>query len=327
MTSIDAGTVPTRPAPESLVPILVWHRRADQYRKALMSRLPGVRIDAHGGEARVSLPSDAEVLLAWQLPPGVLDQMPDLRWIQVTGAGVDGFLRRTDLRPDIELTRSLGRFPDQAAEYVLAYLLHSLVRIEDYRRNQDRGVWKQLARPLLRDQRIGIMGLGAIGGRIAGRLSALGADVVGVCRHGRPIPDVSRVVAFDAWRSILPGCDALVLALPLTDETAGLIDAEALATLPRGATLINVGRGELVSEDALVEVLRTGHVGAAVLDVFAEEPLPGEHPLWTEPSAWITPHIAAPSEIEPIADEFAANYRRFAGGEALANRVDRDRGY
>lgn len=327
MTSSDVGTLPTQLDPEQLLPILVWHSRAEQFRKALARRLPGVRIDAHGGNQRVSLPSDAGALLAWQLPPGVLEQMPELRWIQVAGAGVDHFLEREDLRPDIELTRSLGRFADQAAEYVLAYLLYSLVGIEDYRRNQDRATWKQLPRPLLADQRIGLLGLGSIGGRIAARLSALGSEVIGVCRHGRPVPDVSRVVAADKWRSILPECNALVLALPLTNETSGMVDAEALLALPRGAILINVGRGELLREEALVDVLRSGHLGAAVLDVFAEEPLPAEHPLWTEPSAWVTPHVAAPTEVESVAEEFASNYRRFAVGAGLANRIGRARGY
>ena len=106
-----------------------------------------------------------------------------------------------------------------------------------------------------------------------------------------------------------------------------MIDAEALAALPRGAVLVNVARGDIIEETALLAALESRHLGAAVLDVFAVEPLPRDHPLWTQPRAWITPHVAAPSEVEVIADEFAENYRRFVEGRELINLVDRERGY
>ena len=106
-----------------------------------------------------------------------------------------------------------------------------------------------------------------------------------------------------------------------------MLDVEALEQLPEGALLVNVGRGDLIPETALLEALRNGRLGAAVLDAFAIEPLPAESALWTEPNAWLTPHVAAPSEVEPIAREFAANYHRFTSGEQMAEVVDRSRGY
>ena len=106
-----------------------------------------------------------------------------------------------------------------------------------------------------------------------------------------------------------------------------MIDADALQLMPSGAVLINVARGALIDEEALLHALREGVIGAAVLDVFEQEPLPSESPLWTEPRAWVTPHIAGPSEIDSIADEFAENYRRFVDGGALAHLVDLQRGY
>ena len=126
---------------------------------------------------------------------------------------------------------------------------------------------------------------------------------------------------------MLPLCDALVIAAPLTPESENKVDSEALQALPRGATLINVARGRLVEEKALLESLRSGQLGAAVLDVFAEEPLDPDSPLWEEPRAWLTPHIAAPTENEPLADDFAANYGRFVAGQPLRHEVDRQRGY
>ena len=266
-------------------------------------------------------------MLAWALPPDAFIQLPRLRWLQATGAGVDELLGRADLPEDVRVTRSLGRFGIQAAEYTVGYLLHWLLRLEDYRRNQDRGVWRQLARPLLADRTVGIIGLGTVGAAIAERLTAFGTTVIGVCRTARPLPNVKRVYAMEDWRRMLPACDALVLAVPLTESTRGMIDEDALRALPAGSALVNVARGAIVQADALLATLRDGHLAAAVLDVFDQEPLPPDSPLWTEPRAWLTPHVAAPSEIEPIADEFAANYQRFIDGESLHNEVGRSRGY
>jgi glyoxylate/hydroxypyruvate reductase A len=323
----EEGALQTRPAAQEIEPILVWHPRADEYRRALLARLPGVPIEVRTGAPQAPARSEAGVLLAWTLPPEAFQQLPRLRWLQATGAGVDELLRRVDLPEDVLLTRSLGRFGNQAAEYAVGYLLHWLLRIEDYRRNQDRGVWRQVARPLLADRTVGIIGLGSVGLAIAERLGAFGTTIVGVSRTARPLPHVDRVYPMEAWREMLPACEALILAAPLTAATRGMIDETALRALPAGSVLVNVARGAMVESDALLATLRDGHLAAAVLDVFEQEPLPPESPLWTEPRAWITPHIAGPSEIEPIADEFAANYQRFINGESLHNQVDRERGY
>ncbi len=323
----EEGALRKRPAAEEIESILVWHPRAEEYRRALQARLPGVPVEVRSGAPQSPSPSNASVLLAWALPPDAFQQLPRLRWLQATGAGVDELLARPDLPQTVRVTRSIGRFGTQAAEYTVGYLLHWLLRLEDYRRNQDRGVWRQLGRPLLADCTVGIIGLGSVGSAIAERLTSFGADVLGVCRTARPMSHVSRVYAMRDWRRMLPACDALVLAAPLTDETRGMIDEDALRTMPAGSALVNVARGAIVRADALLATLRDGHLAAAVLDVFDQEPLPPDSPLWTEPRAWVTPHVAAPSEIEPIADEFAANYQRFIDGEPLQYEVDRDCGY
>lgn len=327
MASWEAGTVSTKDAPEARPPILVWHPRADQYRTAILDRLGSVHVEAWGESTRPATRSVAEVLLAWQLPPQALTRLPHLRWLQATAAGVDQLLDREDLAESVTLTRSLGRFGVQAAEYVVGYLLQHLLGVDAYGRDQEAGRWQPRDRPLLADMTVGVLGLGSLGATIADRLAAFGAEVIGICRHGRPADSVRRVVAAERWRSALPYCQALVLAVPLTAATRGMVDAEALGHLPPGALLINVARGELVDETALLEALRSGHLGGAVLDVFATEPLPSDSPLWSEPGARLTPHIAGPSEIDSIADEFAANYRRWLAGQTLDNVVDRARGY
>lgn len=326
---MSAGDSATRPDSDArkLPRVLVCHDDAQTYRRLLTERLPAVPVETLAPRAPVSSAPDVEVLLTWRPPPGLLERLPSLRWLHATGAGVDHLLGRDDLTASVTVTRSVGRFGTQAAEYVAGYLLHLLLDVEQYRRDQDRAIWRPRPRRLLDDLVVGVMGLGSMGGAIAELLGAMGAEVLGACRTSRTARGVHQVYAGDAWREMLPHCRVLVLAMPLTGDTRGMIDGEALDRLPEGAILVNVARGALVDDQALLAALRSGRLGAAVLDTFAQEPLPQSSPLWTEPRAWITPHVAAPSEPELIADEFAASYRRFVDGLPLEEEVRRRRGY
>ena len=330
--------------------VCVWHVQGATYRDALRERLPDAPIDAinaathetgeavlgaldsgpvanHATSVIADAISSAEILLAWKVPPRTLTSMPALRWVQVTGAGVDHFLESTELSAAVIVTRSLGRFGIQISEYVIGYLLHHLIGIHTYREKQRSHEWDRNNRPLLADRTVGIIGLGSLGLPTANAQTALGARVLGVSHSGLAVPGIDDVFSARNWRNMLPACDVLVIAAPKTVETVGMIDQRALDALPKGTILINISRGELIDEDALLEALENGHLGAAVLDVFTAEPLPEDHPLWDQSRAWITPHIAAPSEIEVIADEFAKNYRRYVAGDPLLNAVERGRGY
>jgi phosphoglycerate dehydrogenase-like enzyme len=320
---------------QQLPRIVVWSTQGDAYADALRARLPETPVevvvatdhDSGATDPGGRVGAEAEVLLAWKVPPGALAGMPRLRWVQVSGAGVDHFLHRDDLRDDVLVTRSLGRFGIQVAEYVVGYLLHELLGIERYRERQPQKLWEREERPLLADRTVGVIGLGSLGLPIARSLAALGTLVLGARHTGRPVEGIEEVFASDRWRDMLPHCDALVIAAPKTADTIGMVDAAALAALRPGAILVNVARGDIVDETALLEALDTGTLGTAILDVFATEPLPQDSPLWQHPRARITPHIAAPNEVEVIADEFAENYRRFVEQRDMINTVDRERGY
>ncbi len=264
--------------------IAVWHADAENYARALRERLPGAILDAiaaadhetgsidrdtAGAAAAISR---AEVLLAWKVPAGVLSSMPALRWVQVSGAGVDHFLEAADLPSTVLLTRSLGRFGRQVAEYVVGYLLHHLLGIHTYRRQQRAHRWRRGKRPLLADCTVGIIGLGSLGQPTARALSRLGTRVLGARRSPGAVDGVDRVFTRENWLEMLPDCNALVLAAPKTAETRGMIDAQALAALPPGAVLINVARGDIVDEAALLAALETGHLGAAPSRPPAVEP-------------------------------------------------------
>ncbi|HLO02083.1 MAG TPA: NAD(P)-dependent oxidoreductase, partial [Symbiobacteriaceae bacterium] len=177
-------------------------------------------------------------------------------------------------------------------------------------------------------KRLGVAGIGSIGQGVARRAAALGLHVVGLGRRGRADGSLFKATYTpDRLLEFCRGLDFLAITLPLTPETEGLFGAEALAALNPGALVLNAGRGRVVQEEALLGALRGGHLGGAVLDVFATEPLPPTHPLWREPGVTITPHIAGPSVPVEVADYFMQNYARFTGGAPLTGEIDRTRGY
>ena len=174
-----------------------------------------------------------------------------------------------------------------------------------------------------------ILGLGAIGQSVARLCAGLGMRVIGTRRSGAPVPGVERVFAPHETDQVLGQSDYVVVLLPLTDETRGLLDAGCLAALPRRSVLINLARGGVVDEDALAAALESGALRGAALDVFLREPLPGQSPLWQAPNTILSPHISGwfPGYSERVAEILASNLERLARGEPLVNEIDPSRGY
>jgi glyoxylate/hydroxypyruvate reductase A len=175
----------------------------------------------------------------------------------------------------------------------------------------------------LRGKRLGVAGAGSIGAEVARRGKVFGMEVWALARTARPLADVDRVFTQAEAAEFTAGVDFLVSSLPLTAETVGLIDPLALK---EGALLVNIGRGATIDEQRLLEAARSGRIHA-VLDVFAQEPLPAEHPFWSTPGITVTPHVSGPSVPEEVAEYFAANLRRYEAGQPLVGLVDRQRGY
>jgi phosphoglycerate dehydrogenase-like enzyme len=253
---------------------------------------------------------------------------PKLRWLQTFNAGVDHPIFARFLERGVRLTSAAGASAAPIAQTALAGLLMLARGFPRWLETQRRRAWEP--HPLeaiprdLRGQVLVIFGLGAIGTELARLARALGLRVIGVRRGAaRGDEPVDELHTPDALRQLLPRADWLAIACPLSDETRGAIDAEALARLPRGARLINVARGEIVDEVALIESLRDGRLGGAYLDVFASEPLAPESPLWSLPNVIVTPHNSAASrgnEARQI-EIFLDNLARFGRGEPLRNEV------
>lgn len=258
---------------------------------------------------------------------------PRVRWVQATSAGIGQLLQRTGLdRTDIVFTTASGVHAVPLAEFAVFAMLYFAKRAPRMLEQQRAHRWERFSGGELRGRTVAIVGLGKIGGEVARLARALGLRVTGTSRSGSAAsPDraVDLQRPLGELRLLLADADYVVLALPHTAETEGLIGAAELACLRPGAVLVNVGRGKVVDEPALVAALRSGQLSGAALDVFSQEPLPLESPLWDLPNVLVSPHSAstADSENAKLTDLFCENLRRYRDGQPLLNVFDRERGY
>jgi phosphoglycerate dehydrogenase-like enzyme len=261
---------------------------------------------------------------------------PRVRWVQATSAGIGHFVRRNDYArrmPDTVFTTASGVHARPLAEFSLMCMLAHVRGFLPTLHAQRRRHWERFAGTDLEGRTVLVVGYGKIGREVGRMAQAFGMTVVGVRSRadGTHPASVSahELHTTEALPTLLPRADFLVLAAPHTDETEGLIGAAGLAALPEGAVLVNIGRGALVDEPALVDALASGHLGGAYLDVFEEEPLPADSRLWDMPNVLVSPHSGSTSDRENarITDLFCENLHRWQAGAALLNVLDVERLY
>jgi glyoxylate/hydroxypyruvate reductase len=270
-----------------------------------------------------------EALLAWRPPARLAVRAPRLRWIHSLTAGVEHWLASPDLPADVPLTCARGTHRLQMPEHILAALLLISKQLAGVVLDQRERRWRRRVNDTLAGKTLGILGLGAIGTEVARKAGALEMRVIGTKRDGAAVPGVERVWGPDGITEVLAASDFVLLLLPSTRATRGIIDAKALARMRPSAYLLNFARGDLVVDDDLVTAVRTGLIAGAVLDVFRTEPLPLESPLWTTEGIVIFPHMGGlhPRRDDLVAALWVENLRRFAVGSPLLHVVDRARGY
>ena len=297
----------------------------------LQARKQGPQAGATPADDLRSLVAEGEVLFGLRFDREIVAMMPRLRWVQAMTAGVDHLLTLGLPERGIRLTSSrIHRI--QIGEYVLTMLLALTKRLPELLRAQAEHRWAGLVLDEVYEKTLGVVGLGAIGTRVAEIGRFLGMRVV-ACRR-RP-PEIERDELIDRWypsdrlREMLAECDYVVLAVPSTAETARLIGPAELAAMKSTAYLINIARGSVVDEPALIEALRNQQIAGAALDVFTHEPLPADSPLWDLPNVILTPHLSGPTPryTERATELFRENLRRYLAGEPLLNEVDPVRGY
>jgi phosphoglycerate dehydrogenase-like enzyme len=268
----------------------------------------------------------------WQAPAGMAANCPRLRWVQGTSAGIGGFLERTGLAgTSLVFTTAAGVHATPLAEFALLGLLYFAKDLPTLARWQRQRHWQRYAVSQLAGRRVLLVGLGGVGRAVARLLAAAGVEVTGAARtpRHRDTPGVASFVPPDQIGQVLPAVDALVLACPLTEQTRHLISARELALMRPGAVLVNISRGQVVDEEALIAALSSGHLGGACLDVFGTEPLPASSPLWQLDNVIISPHSASTvtAENSLLTDLFTDNLQRWLAGRPLRNVYDRAAGY
>ncbi len=293
--------------------------------------------------------AQTEVLYTWRVLPEP-EQAPNLRWIQFHQAGVDNALERPILRqPNLQITTMSGANAPQAAEHILTMLLALCYQLSNALALQNRSEWpvnrmESIPRRELRDATVGIVGYGSIGRELARLLHGLGVEILATKRDvmhpadngyapdgmGDPGGDYAkRLYPAQALRSMFKDCDFVVVTVPLTAETRGMIGAQQFKAMKPSAFLVDISRGGIVDHAALLAALNENEIAGAALDVFPEEPLPADSPLWEMPNVIITPHIAGmtASYGRRALDLFAENLKRYLAEEPLHNLVDLSRGY
>jgi len=269
----------------------------------------------------------AEVLVTLHTPKDLSTLAPRLRWIQGIGAGVEQFARAGVSHEQVIVTNASGVSAGSMAEFVIGRLLQIWKRFREAEAHQRAHAYVQTYGRTFAGSTLGIVGLGNIGSAVAERARAFRLRVLGLKRSYRPGATSERVDELfgpEQLHEMLGRCDAVVVAAPATEETRHLIDAAALAAMRPGAVLVNVARGSLVDEGALVQALESGHLAAAALDVFEQEPLPKESPLWDLANVYISAHSSVSTDryMDDVFELFLDNLTRYVSGQPLRNRVD-----
>ena len=307
------------------IAIIFSNRDAQPWADALQAKLPSAKIEVYPD---IADPREVEFILCWKPEKEVVRQFPNLRVIQSAGAGADHILNTQTPDEAVSVTRIVDdSLTGDMWEHLLACVLARMKNFRLYAAQQQQQQWKGHAYHSIKDTTISILGLGSIGSFVAQQFAELGFQVRGWSASSKTLPKVQSYAGAETLPAFMQDTDILINLLPLTAATDSLIDLRFLRQLPKGAYLINVGRGEHLVEEDLTAALEEGQLSGAMLDVFRTEPLPATHPFWKNPRITITPHIASLTNIAAVAGQIADNYNRLLAGEPLINLVSKDKGY
>jgi glyoxylate/hydroxypyruvate reductase len=308
-------------------------RTSEMWLRELQAVLPGEEIllgleaESFGSEDTVA---KVDVALVRGLDPGNLRAFPGLKLIHCMWAGVDKLMADSSVPVDIPLVRTVDpAMADHMAASAVAHVLDVALGHHRYRAKQVESNWKPHHAKPMSTHTVGVLGFGALGRRCAEKLGAFGLNVIGLRSHRSSAEDHQPWHTTTMINEVFSTADIVVNLLPLTDETVGILNADAFATMPAGSTVINLARGSHVVDADLIAALDSGHLSRAVLDVFRIEPLPIDHPFWNHPNITVTPHVAAETDPHTASCVIASNVRAFREGRVndIVGLVDRTRGY
>jgi len=289
------------------------------YKKLIQEAHPDLEVDVAGTfDEMAAKIAEADILFAFgaQVKRDIFGHAPKLKWVQAMGTGLDGIIDQPDLRPEVIVTATRGIHGTPLSETAVLYMLALSRQLPRSVHAQDRHEVERWPSRTLSGKTVGILGVGAISETLAPICKAFGMTVVGFSRTSRSLPGFDRMVPRDALLAAVPELDYLVLLIPSTPETRGIVSREVLRAMKPTAFLVNVARGAVVDEPALIEALQQGWIGGAGLDTFVHEPLPPDSPFWDCPNTIVTPHLAGMYEEYPYAAaaQFNHNYALFKAG-------------
>jgi glyoxylate/hydroxypyruvate reductase A len=293
------------------------------WQQALRSALPEAELAVWP-----DVPFAPDYVAAWKPSAALFERVPRPKAIFNLGAGVDALMGMPNLPPGVPVIRlEDAGMARQMAEYVTLAVLAAFRQRAAYRALQRERTWRQLPQPEAGDCPVGFLGLGVLGRACAEALRPFGFPLLAWTRAPREATGIATCCGDEGLATLLGAARVLVCLLPLTPATRGLLDAQRLGALPRGAHVVNVARGGIVVDADLLALLDAGHLAGATLDVFDEEPLPAAHPFWHHPKIVLTPHVSAVTRVEASARQVAEKIRSLERGEPVSGVVDRQRGY
>ncbi len=291
----------------------------------LKTHLPNICIQHY---PKITQAKEIEFALVWNPKRGVLARLPNLKVIFSIGAGVDHILRDKTIPNKIPIIRMSDPFQyKMVAEYALLTVLYVHRNIEIVAKNNENKVWTEQVAAYTPDYTVGVLGLGNIGSIIIERMKSVGFSVLGWSRSDKNLCEIETFSGLQGLKKMIPRCDYIICALPLTVETKGIINKEILNLMKKNSTLINIGRGQHIEEEALLSCIDEIPLKKVFLDVFPREPLEKSHSFWNHPKIFITPHMAG--EVLPRSAVFSVKkgIENFQSGKCLENIYDRDKGY
>jgi D-2-hydroxyacid dehydrogenase (NADP+) len=308
--------------------LLILDPSAEKYRKALQPKFPEVVIHAATQEEGIgAFIEKMHVLLTFRISDDLIKRATNLQWIQAMGTGVDRLMHLHSLRKEVLITSTRGLHGPQMSEMALLLMLSLSRNFPQIVRNQDQGIWERWPGEPLYQKKVGILGIGVIGKEIALKCKAFGMTVFGISRRKKDIDAIDYFYGPEDLLKVMREVDYFIIVVPYTPETRKMIGPQALSSMKPTAFLINLARGAVIDEDALIHALSSKTIAGAALDVFSQEPLPKEHPFWKMRNVIITPHVGGwvTNYAEQVLSIFEDNLQRFLKGERnnLVNLVER----
>ncbi len=296
-------------------------RNPEVWVRELRNQHPGMKVFVYPEEHDKE---EVEYAVTWKQPRGIFKNYPNLKVVASMGAGVDHITSDPEIPEDVVITRIVDKqLRVDMSVFVLALILDHLRNISEHHCSSS---WEPKKYKRIMDTRVGILGLGELGSGVAENLVMNGFQVSGWAKSAKDIDEVS-TYSGDELNEFLDDLNVLVCLLPLTPETENILNKELFEKLPEGAYIINVARGEHLVEQDLLDMVNSGHLSGAALDVFRKEPLPEDHPFWQNEKIFVTPHIASVTDPREVVPQIIDNYNRMTEGEELRNVVTREKGY